>query len=91
MIEKNEIKHLGDLVKVELKEPEKYIKQVEQILNYFERLDMVEFDSEEQLRKEVSIDNLREDKYEQFLADGKPLIAQLKKDQNNFTRAPKMI
>ena len=91
MVEKNEIKHLGDLVKVELKDPEKYIKQVEEILNYFERLDKVEFDSEEQLRKEVSIDNLREDKYEQFLADGKPLIEKLKKDHNNFTRAPKMI
>ena len=91
MLEKNEIKHLGDLVKVELKDPEKYIKQVEQILNYFERLDEVEFDSDEQLSKEVSIDNLREDKYEQCLVDGNPLIEKLKKDQNNFTRAPKMI
>ncbi len=91
MVEKKEIKHLGDLVKVDLKEPEKYIKQVEQILNFFERLDKVEFASDEQLRKEVSIDNLREDKYEQFLADGKPLIEKLKRDQNNFIRAPEMI
>jgi len=91
MVENNEIKHLGDLVKVELKEPEKYVKQVEQILNYFERLDRVEFASEEQLRKVVSFDNLREDKHEPFLTDGKPLIEKLKKDQNNFVRAPKMI
>jgi len=91
MVENNEIKHLGDLVKVELKEPEKYVKQVEQILNYFERLDKVEFASKEQLRKETSFDNLREDKHEPFLADGKPLIEKLKKDQNNFVRAPKMI
>ncbi len=91
MVEKDEIKHLGDLVKVELKEPEKYIQQVEQILNYFERLDKVEFDSEESLRKEISFDNLREDKYEPFLTDGKLLIEKLKKDQNNFIRAPKMI
>ena len=91
MVENNEIKHLGDLVKVELKEPEKYVKQVEQILNYFERLDKVEFASEEQLRKVVSFDNLREDKHEPFLTDGKPLIEKLKKDQNNFVRAPKMI
>ncbi|MGI0072527.1 MAG: Asp-tRNA(Asn)/Glu-tRNA(Gln) amidotransferase subunit GatC [Nitrosotalea sp.] len=90
-MEKDEIKHLGDLVKVELKEPEKYIQQVEQILNYFERLDKVEFDSEESLRKEISFDNLREDKYEPFLTDGKLLIEKLKKDQNNFIRAPKMI
>ena len=91
MVENNEIKHLGDLVKVELKEPEKYVKQVEQILNYFERLDKVEFASEEQLRKEISFDNLREDKHEPFLIDGKLLIEKLKKDQNNFVRAPKMI
>jgi len=91
MVEKNEIKHLGDLVKVELKEPEKYIKQVEQIINYFERLDKVDFNSEETLRKEVSFDTLREDKHEPFLTDGKPLIEKLKKDHNNFIRAPKMI
>jgi aspartyl/glutamyl-tRNA(Asn/Gln) amidotransferase C subunit len=91
MVEKDEIKHLEDLVKVELKEPEKYIKQVEQILNYFERLDKVEFDSEESIRKEVSFENLREDKHEPFLTEGKSLIEKLKKDQNNFIRAPKMI
>jgi aspartyl/glutamyl-tRNA(Asn/Gln) amidotransferase C subunit len=91
MVDNNEIKHLGDLVKVELKDPEKYVKQVEQILNYFERLDKVEFASEEQLRKEVSFDNLREDKHEPFLTDGKLLVEKLKKDQNNFIRAPKMI
>jgi len=91
MVENNEIKHLGDLVKVELKEPEKYVKQVEHILNYFERLDKVEFASEEQLRKEVSFDNLREDKHEPFLTDGRLLIEKLKKDQNNFIRAPKMV
>ena len=91
MVEKKEIEHLGDLVKVELKEPEKYIKQVEQILNYFERLDRVEFNSDETLRSEVSFDTLREDRYEPFLTDGKPLIEKLKKDNNNFIRAPKMI
>lgn len=91
MVKNNEIQHLGDLVKVELKEPEKYVKQVEQILNYFERLDKVEFASEEQLRKEVSFENLREDEHKPFLTDGKPLIEKLKKDQNNFVRAPKMI
>lgn len=91
MVDNNEIKHLGDLVKVEIKESEKYVKQVEQILRYFERLDKVEFASEEQLRKEISFDNLREDENEPFLTDGKLLIDKLKKDQNNFVRAPKMI
>lgn len=91
MIERKEIEHLGDLVKVELKEPEKYVKQVEQILNYFERLDKVEFHSDETLRKEITLENLREDKHEPFLTDGKPLVEKLKRDAKNFIRAPKMI
>ena len=91
MVDNTEIKHLADLIKVELKEPETYVKQVEQILNYFERLDKVEFASDEQLRKEISFDSLREDKNEPFSIDGKLLIEKLNKDQNNFIRAPKMI
>ena len=91
MVERKEIEHLGDLVKVELKEPEKYVKQVEQILNYFVRLDKVEFDSDKMLRLEASVNVLREDKHETYADDGKPLIEKLKKDQNNFIRAPKMV
>ena len=88
MVDSKEIEHLGDLVKIELKEPEKFIKQVEQIIKYFDRLDTVEFTSEDLLRNEVYFENLREDKYEPFDI---ALIEDLKKDQNNFIRAPKMI
>ena len=91
MVARKEIEHLGDLVKVELKAPERYIKQVEQILNYFNRLDEVEFDSEKILRREITVNALREDKHEPFVSDDKPLIEKLKKDQNNFIRAPKMV
>ena len=88
MVDKNEIEHLGDLVKVELKEPEKYIKQVEQIIKYFDRLDTVEFNSDDTLRNEVDAENLRDDKHEPYDTS---LIEHLKKDQNNFIRAPKMV
>lgn len=91
MVDHKEIAHLGDLVKVDLKDPEMYIKQVEEILNYFDRLDKVEYESDKTLRKEVPYDALRDDKHEEFSADGKPLTEFLKKDQNNFVRAPKMI
>jgi aspartyl-tRNA(Asn)/glutamyl-tRNA(Gln) amidotransferase subunit C len=91
MVERKEIEHLGDLVKVELQDPEKYVKQVEQILNYFDRLDKVDFDSEEIIKKEISFDNLREDIHEPFLTEGKPLVEKLKRDNKNFIRAPKMI
>lgn len=88
MVERKEIEHLGDLVKVDLKEPERYIKQVEQIIKYFDRLDTVEFNSDITLRNEVDAENLRDDKYEPYEIS---LIDHLKKDQNNFIRAPKMV
>jgi aspartyl-tRNA(Asn)/glutamyl-tRNA(Gln) amidotransferase subunit C len=88
MVERKEIEHLGDLVKIELKEPEKYIKQIEQIIKYFDRLDTVEFNSDDTLRSEVSFENLRDDKHEPYDIS---LIDHLKKDHNNFIRAPKMI
>ena len=88
MVDRKEIEHLGDLVKVDLKEPEKYIQQVEQIIKYLDRLDTVEFNSDATLRNEVDSENLRDDKYEPYDIS---LIEQLKKDQNNFIRAPKMV
>lgn len=91
MVDRKEIEHLGDLVKVDLQDTEKYISQVDQILNYFANLDKVEYDSDTTLRKEISYEDLREDKHEPFLADGVSLINKLKRDQNNFVRAPKMI
>jgi len=90
MVERREIEHLGDLVRIELKDPEKFIKQVEEILNYFDKLDNVQFDSDQTLRKEISMENLRDDIHEPF-DNYRKLIAELKKDQNNYTRAPKMI
>ena len=91
MVDKKEIEHLGDLIKVELYDTEKYIAQVDQILNYFDKLDKVEYDSDITLRKEISYEDLREDKCEPFLTDGTLLINKLKRDKNNFIRAPKMI
>lgn len=88
MVDKKEIEHLGDLVKVELKEPEKYISQVEQILNYFNSLDKVDFHSDDILRTEVAAENLRDDIHEPY---SDLLVEHLKKDQNNFIRAPKMV
>ncbi len=88
MVERKEIEHLGDLVKIDIDNPEKYIQQVEQIINYFDRLDKVEFNSDVILHKEVLAENLRNDEYKPFESS---LIDNLKKDPNNFIRAPKMI
>ncbi|HEV2193563.1 MAG TPA: hypothetical protein VGR54_08115 [Nitrosopumilaceae archaeon] len=88
MVDKKEIEHLSDLVKIEIKDPQKYILQVEQILNYFGRLDKVEVTTEDLLRQELSLGDLREDK---FVPYENNLIEKLKKTKENFVRAPKMV
>ena len=87
MVDKKEIEHLSDLIKIEIKDPEKFILQVEQILNYFQRLDKVEI-TNDLLRQELSLDDLREDK---FMPYEDNLIEKLKKTRENFVRAPKMV
>jgi aspartyl-tRNA(Asn)/glutamyl-tRNA(Gln) amidotransferase subunit C len=88
MVYKKEIEHLSDLVKIEIKDPQKYILQVEQILNYFERLDKVEVTTEDLLIQELSLDDLREDKFVPYEGH---LIEKLKNTKENFVRAPKMV
>ena len=88
MVDKKEIEHLSDLVKIEIKDPHKYILQVEQILSYFERLDKVEITTEDLLRQELTLDDLRDDK---FVPYDDNLIEKLKNTKDNFVRAPKMV
>jgi len=88
MVDKKEIEHLSDLIKIEIKDPQKYILQVEQILNYFERLDKVEITAEDLLSQELTLDNLRDDKFVPYEDN---LIEKLKKTRENFVRAPKMV
>ena len=87
MVDRKEIEHLSDLIKIEIKDPQKYILQVEQILNYFERLDKVET-TEDLLRQELTLDDLRDDKFVPYEDN---LIEKLKKNRENFVRAPKMV
>ena len=88
MVDKKEIEHLSDLIKIEIKDPQKYILQVEQILNYFERLDKVEITAEDLLSQELTLDNLRDDK---FVPYEDSLIEKLKITRENYVRAPKMV
>ena len=88
MVKRQEIERLGDLIKIELKNPEKYVKQVEQIINYFESLDKLEVSSDTILTQELTLDKLREDKYIPY---GEKLVEKLKHTKENFVKAPKMI
>jgi len=88
MVKRQEIERLGDLIKIEIKNPEKYVKQVEQIINYFERLDKLEITSDKILTQELTLEKLRDDKYIPF---DEKLVEKLKHTKENFVKAPKMI
>lgn len=88
MVDRKEIEHLSNLIKIEISDPQKYITQVETILNYFELLDKVEINTDDLLRQELTLDKLREDKFVPF---EDKLIDNLKKTKENFVRAPKMV
>ncbi|MGQ0639034.1 MAG: Asp-tRNA(Asn)/Glu-tRNA(Gln) amidotransferase subunit GatC [Nitrososphaerota archaeon] len=88
MVKREEIERLADLIKIELKNPEKYVKQVEQIINYFERLDKLEISSDKILTQELTLDKLREDRY---ISYGEKIVDKLKHTKENFVKAPKMI
>ena len=88
MVKRQEIERLGDLIKIELKNPGKYVKQVEQIIDYFESLDKLEISSDKMLAQELTLDKLREDKYIPY---DEKLVDKLKHTKENFVKAPKMI
>ena len=88
MVDRKEIEHLSNLIKIDISNPQKYITQVEKILNYFELLDKVEIKTDDLLRQELTLDKLREDKFVPFEDN---LIENLKKAKENFVRAPKMV
>ena len=88
MVDRKEIEHLSNLIKIEISDPQKYITQVEKILNYFELLDKIEIEIDDLLRQELTLDKLRDDKFVPF---EDKLIESLKKTKENFVRAPKMV
>ena len=88
MVDRKEIEHLSNLIKIEISDPQKYITQVEKILNYFELLDKIEIEIDDLLRQELTLDKLGDDKFVPF---EDKLIESLKKTKENFVRAPKMV
>ena len=88
MVKREEIVHAANLIKIDLEDHEKYIEQVEKILNYFDILDKARTESEIVIRREISLDKLRDDKYVPF---DEKLITQLKNYKGSFVKAPKVI
>ena len=88
MVKREEIVHAANLIKIDLEDHEKYIEQIEKILNYFDILDKASTESEIVIRGEISLDKLRDDKYVPF---DEKLITQLKNYKGSFVKAPKVI
>lgn len=87
MVTKEDIEHVAKLMRIEIENPDEYFERIQKILNYFDALDEADIESEEIPVQEVSINDLREDKYIPFESK---LISELKHDKENYIRAPKM-
>lgn len=87
MVKKEEIVHAANLIKIDLKDHEKYIEQVEKILNYFDILDEASGKSEV-IVPIAPLEKLRDDKHIPY---DEELIKQLKNYKGTFVKAPKMI
>jgi len=88
MVSKVEIEHVAKLMHIDIDNHVEYIEKVQKIMEYFDILDSAGAESEELNVKEISISNLREDKYIPY---DEKLIKILKHYKENFVRAPKMI
>lgn len=87
MVIEEEIKHVSKLMKIEIDDHKEYVDKVQKIIDFFDILDSAGVESEEISMQEISISNLREDKFIPF--DDK-LIKKLNHYKGTYIRAPKM-
>ncbi|HJS64166.1 MAG TPA: Asp-tRNA(Asn)/Glu-tRNA(Gln) amidotransferase subunit GatC [Nitrososphaeraceae archaeon] len=89
MITKDELKHLSKLSKIELsqEEYETYLKQIEKIVGYLDKLDAISLNEMESYSMIKKISDLREDKVNEFDRDIQKVI---KNKKDKFVRGPQM-
>jgi aspartyl-tRNA(Asn)/glutamyl-tRNA(Gln) amidotransferase subunit C len=87
LVTKEDIEHVAKLMRIDIDDTDQYFTQIQKILNYFDILDKADIESEEISVQEVSINELRDDKYTPFESK---LIDQLKNYKESYVRAPKM-
>lgn len=66
LVTKEDIEHVAKLMRIDIKNTEEYFERIQKILNYFDILDKADIESEEIPVQEVSISDLRDDKYIPF-------------------------
>ncbi len=87
MVTEEEIEHVSKLMKIDIDDHKEYVDKVQTMIDYFDVLDSADVESEEISMQEISISNLREDKYVPF---GEKLIDKLNNYKGTYVRAPKM-
>ncbi len=87
MVSREEIEHVAKLMRIEIDDPTIY-ERVDKMIEYFDILDSAGVESEEISVREITITNLREDKYIPF---DEKLIEKLNHYKGTYVRAPKMI
>lgn len=87
MVSQKEIEHVAKLMRIELDDPTIY-QRIEKMIGYFDILDSAGVESEEISFREISLTNLREDKYIPF---DEKLIEKLNHYKGTYVRAPKMV
>jgi aspartyl-tRNA(Asn)/glutamyl-tRNA(Gln) amidotransferase subunit C len=86
-VTKEDIEHVAKLMRIDIDSPDEYVERIQKIMNYFDILDKADIESEEIPVQEVTISELREDKFIPFESK---LITNLKNYKGTFVRAPKM-
>ncbi|TBR09690.1 MAG: hypothetical protein EPO62_04780 [Candidatus Nitrosotenuis sp.] len=87
MVTKEDIEHVAKLMRIDIDNADEHFERIQKIMNYFDILDKADIESEEIPVQEVTIGELREDKYIPFESK---LITNLKNYKGTFVRAPKM-
>ncbi len=87
MVSKEEIKHVSKLMKIDIIDHKEYVDKVQSMIDYFDILDSADVESEEISMQEISISNLRDDKYIPY---DEKLINRLNNYKGTYVRAPKM-
>ncbi|MCH2405281.1 MAG: hypothetical protein MK200_03700 [Nitrosopumilus sp.] len=87
MVTEEEIEHVSKLMKIDIDDHKEYVDKVQTMIDYFDVLDSADVESEEISMHEITISNLREDKYVPF---NEKLIDKLNNYKGTYVRAPKM-
>ena len=87
MVTEEEIEHVSKLMKIDIDDHKEYVDKVQAMIDYFDVLDSADVESEEISMQEISISNLRDDKYIPY---DEKLINRLNNYKGTYVRAPKM-